>query len=79
MQVSLKRVMGAAAILGGFALTACQGPTMAPLVSAQFPPSANSAKSEPQPLNSLPVGAANLGTAPGATHPQYLAWTFKAI
>ena len=71
--------MGAAAVGAGFGLAGCAAPTTMPLVSAQFPPSAESAASEPQPLNSLPPGAANISSAPGATHSAYLAWSFKAI
>ena len=62
------------------ALAGCGQPRGIPLVSAQFPPGTGmvNANSEPQPLNSLPPGAANNSTAPGATHPNYLAWTFGA-
>lgn len=62
------------------ALAGCGEPGGAPLVSAQFPPGTGmvNANSEPQPINSLPLGAANLSTAPGATQPSYLTWTFGA-
>ena len=67
-------------LLAGLALAGCGGPGGAPLVSAQYPPGTGvvNANSEPQPLNSLPRGAANFGTAPGAYQPNYLAWTFGA-
>ena len=56
----------------------CGGPGGPPLVSGQFPPSTLASNSEPQPLGSLPRGAANFGTAPGAYQPNYLSWTFGA-
>ena len=52
------------------------------LVSAQSPPSINSAASEPQPIGSLPPGASNPGAAgttdaaEGSTHPSYVGHTF---
>lgn len=55
------------------ALAGCGEPLNQPLVSAQSPPGTgvvNSA-SEPQPVNSLPPGAANLSSAPGATEPNF--------
>jgi len=63
------------ALLG---LAACGVPSGPPLVSAQFPPGTGSvnANSVPQPLGSLPPGAANLSTAPGATQPSYGQITF---
>jgi hypothetical protein len=62
------------------ALAGCGAPGGAPLVSAQYPPGTGvvNAQSEPQPLNSLPPGAANRGTAPGATEGNGLSWTFGA-
>jgi hypothetical protein len=67
-------------LLGCLALAGCGEPGGAPLVSAQYPPATGevNSHSEPQPLNSLPVGAANLGTAPGAVQGNYLSWTFGA-
>ena len=47
-----------------------------PLVSGQFPPTTLSSNSEPQPIGSLPPGAENFGTAPGAYQPSLLSWTF---
>ena len=51
-----------------------------PLVSAQYPPGTGevNSKSEPQPLGSLPPGAANIGPGPGGFQPNYLSWTFGA-
>lgn len=62
----------------GAALAGCGGPGGPLLVSGQFPPATESRNSEPQPQGSLPVGAANYGTAPGAVYPSYLSWTFGA-
>ena len=47
-----------------------------PLVSAQYPPGtgAVNANSEPQPLNSLPPGAANVGPGVGQTSPNFLSF-----
>ena len=61
-------------------LAGCAEPGGQPLVSAQFPPGTGvvNAASEPQPLNSLPPGAANVSTAPGATAPNYLSFKFGA-
>lgn len=58
------------------ALAACGLPEGPPLVSAQFPPGTGvvNANSEPQTLNSLPPGAANLGSGPGATAPNFLSF-----
>ena len=60
------------------ALAGCVAPSNAPLVSAQFPPNV-SAASQPQPLNSLPVGAANFSRAPNAVQPSYLALTLGQV
>jgi hypothetical protein len=51
-----------------------------PLVSAQYPPGTGpvNGKSEPQPLGSLPAGAANISSGPGGYQPNYLSWTFGA-
>ncbi len=67
--------------LAMLSLTGCGQPGGAPLVSAQYPPGTGAVNrnSEPQPLNSLPVGAANLSSAPGAVQPNYLAYTFPAF
>ena len=67
-------------LLACLALGGCGVPGGAPLVSAQYPPGTGlvNAQSEPQPLNSLPVGAANITSAPGATAPNYLSYTFTA-
>ena len=61
-------------------LAACGEPGGAPLVSAQYPPGTGmvNSQSEPQPINSLPPGAANIAPGPGATQPNYLSWTFGA-
>lgn len=50
-----------------------------PLVSAQSPPTVLSAKSEPQTLNSMPPGAANVSNAPGAMAPDYASVTLRAF
>ena len=62
------------------ALAGCGQPGGAPLVSAQYPPGTGevNSKSEPQPLNSLPPGAANFSRGPGGYQPNYLSWTFGA-
>ena len=49
----------------------CAVPYGPPLVSAQYPPN-DTRNSEPQPIGSLPLGAANIGTAPGALQPNFL-------
>ena len=58
-------------------LAACAAPSGEPLVSAQFPPGTGmvNAASEPQPLNSLPPGAANFSRAPGGTQPNFASLT----
>ena len=58
------------------ALAACTLPGGEPLVSAQFPPGTGevNASSEPQPLNSLPPGAANFAATPFATQPNFLSF-----
>ena len=60
-------------------LAGCGVPGGPPLVSAQTPPGTglvNSA-SEPQPINSLPPGAAGRPSrGPFATAPDYLSYTF---
>ena len=60
------------------AVGGCGMPGGTPLVSAQYPPGTGlvNNQSEPQPINSLPPGAANISPAPGATEPNYLSWTF---
>jgi len=76
----LSRTLVLVCFVAILAVAGCGEPGGAPLVSAQYPPGTgvvNSA-SEPQPINSLPPGAANAGTAPGATQPNYLSWTFGA-
>jgi hypothetical protein len=58
----------------------CAVPGGPPLVSAQMPPGAGqSANSEPQPINSLPPGAANISGAPGAVQPTWFALTFGGL
>ena len=54
----------------------CSLPGGQPLVSAQFPPGTGdvNAASEPQPLNSLPVGAANFAPSPFATQANFLSF-----
>ena len=66
-------------VLLGLLAAGCAGPTAPPLVSAQFPPGTGhvNVQAEPQPLGSLPPGAANYSSAPGATQPQYLTRTFR--
>jgi hypothetical protein len=66
------------AVLPLIALSACAPPTNQPLVSAQFPPG-TAAHSEPQPLTSLPPGAANLSSAAGATSPNYASVKLRAF
>jgi len=58
------------------AVAGCTLPEGEPLVSAQYPPGtgAVNANSEPQPLNSIPVGAANYGPSPFATQPDFLSF-----
>ncbi len=56
-------------------LAGCGVPVGPPLVSAATPPN-QSSNSEPQPLNSLPPGAAVMGRGPNAAHPDYGAVTF---
>ncbi len=69
------RILGLGAVL---ALAGCGLPASPPLVSAQFPAGTGVVNdaSEPQPLNSLPPGAANYSPAPGGTQPNYLNRTF---
>ena len=59
------------------ALSACAPPYNPPLMSAQYPPGTGvvNANSLPQPIGSLPPGAANFSNAPGATQPNLL--TFR--
>ena len=63
-------------VLAGCA-SAAGGPS---LVSAQYPPGTGAVndQSEPQPVNSLPRGAANVGPGPAATQPSYGTITFGA-
>ena len=58
------------------AIAGCSLPSGEPLVSAQFPPGTGdvNANSEPQPLNSLPPGAANYAATPFATQPNFLSF-----
>ena len=49
-------------------LAGCVQPSGPPLISAMSPPGQGS-KSEPQPIGSLPPGAAGIGAGPNATHP----------
>ncbi len=54
-------------------------PGGAPLVSGQSPPGTGlvNGRSQPQPLNSLPPGAANLGNGgPTEVQRNYSSWTF---
>lgn len=69
--------MRTAAVLAalGILLSGCAAPGGPPLVSAQTPPN-QSANSEPQPLGSLPPGAAVAGAGPNAAHPDYFSYTF---
>ncbi|GAC1340855.1 MAG: hypothetical protein NVSMB18_11790 [Acetobacteraceae bacterium] len=61
------------------ALAGCEAPSGPPLVSAQFPPGTGvvNRASQPQPLNSLPPGAANFSSAPGATEPNFASLQFR--
>jgi hypothetical protein len=56
------------------AITGCSIPEGQSLVSAQFPPGTGdvNAASEPQPVNSLPVGAGNSAATPFATERNFL-------
>jgi hypothetical protein len=65
--------MRCAAFLLLLALAGCGAPNGPPLVSAQFPPGVGvvNQASTPQPLNSLPPGAANFSPAPGGVQPSY--------
>ena len=58
------------------AIAACSLPEGQPLVSAQFPPGTGdvNAASEPQSLNSLPLGAANVAPTPFATQANFLSF-----
>ena len=58
------------------AVSGCSLPEGERLVSAQFPPGTGdvNASSEPQSLNSLPPGAANLAATPFATQPSFLSF-----
>ena len=57
-------------------IAGCSLPEGQPLVSAQFPPGTGdvNAPSEPQSVNSLPVGAANYAPTPFATQPNFLSF-----
>ena len=59
-------------------LAGCGEPGGPPLVSAQSPPGTGlvNSNSEPQPLGSLPPGAANFSSAPGGYQPNFFARTF---
>lgn len=65
-------------LAGLSALAGCVGPGGATLVSAQYPQGMGevNANSEPEPANSLPLGAATFGGVPGARLPNYISWTF---
>lgn len=70
---SFRRVLS---ILALAAVAGCSLPEGQPLVSAQFPPGTGdvNANSEPQSVNSLPVGAANFAATPFATQPNFLSF-----
>ena len=70
------RIPALAALLGLAACGVAPGP---PLVSAQSPPGtgALNTQSQPQPLGSLPPGAATSGSGVGQTWPNYLQGTFR--
>ena len=72
--------LGLFVLLPFLALTACAAPSGPPLVSAQYPPGTGlvNSHSEPQPLNSLPPGAANFSRAPGAVQFNYGSLTFRS-
>ncbi len=57
-------------------LTGCGEPGKAPLVSAMSPPG-QGRNTEPQPIGSLPAGAATTGPGPNATHPAFGTLTLK--
>lgn len=60
-------------------LAGCGEPGGPPLISAQTPPGVGLVNSnyEPQPITSLPPGAAGLAQpSPFATAPNYLSYTF---
>jgi hypothetical protein len=61
------------------ALASCGAPNGPPLVSAQYPPGTGlvNAASTPQPLNSLPRGAANFSRAPGGVQPDYASMALR--
>jgi hypothetical protein len=61
------------------ALAGCGLPNGPPLVSAQSPPGIGvvNANSLPQPIDSLPPGAANYSTAPGGYQPSYGSIRFR--
>jgi len=61
------------------AAAGCEPPRGEPLVSAQWPPGTGPVNqaSEPQPINSLPKGAANISAAPGGQQPDYASLRFR--
>ncbi len=65
----------AAALSLAALLEGCGVPGGPPLVSAQTPPN-QSSNSEPQPLGSLPPGAAVAGAGPNAAFPDFFSYTF---
>ncbi len=64
-------------LLACLALAGCGAPGGAMLVSAQSPPGtgATNSASEPQPVGSLPIGAANIA-GPASTQPNFFSYTF---
>ena len=80
----MKRTLALAAVAALACCAAPSPPFLPPsqspaLVSAQSPPAAESSRGEPQSLNSLPPGAANVSPAPNATHPNYLSLGIRAF
>ncbi len=69
------RTLAALAVAVAALLSGCGDPGGPPLVSAQTPPN-QSSNSEPQPLGSLPPGAAVAGTGPNAAYPDFFSYTF---
>ena len=49
------------------------------LVSAQFPPGVGASNSQPQPITSLPPGAANVSAAPNGYQANSLAVTLGGL
>ncbi len=63
------------------AFAGCTAPPGPPLLSTQFPPGTGVVNSNSpfQSANSLPPGAANVSTAPGATSPDVARLAFRGF